>query len=211
MKLVRSIIKLTYSSFVLILFSCSEENKDYQTDLINCINEKVEKKLNSQINFFKESNEIFSEIDLNIFDSISKFENSLIDSKILPNKSQNGYKILLKELNNKEEFKARIKNQKIDDHFIRFLNSDDLITLIIYDSCPMEILLKNADNKEIVELKLKFEKVIAKAFTSKTILDELIDLEFFTDDYVRLSTCYLIYINSYRGEEPEIVDDKELI
>lgn len=198
-------------SFVLLFYSCSNVNKSYQSDLIYCVNDKVEKKLNSTIEFFTPKDKDFSEIKINVFDSISRFEKSLIESKILSGKTKDGYKMLLKGLNDKEEFKRRIKNHNIESQFIQFLNSDDLITLIIYDSCPMEVFMKNHRNDEMKALKSIYEQMIATGFTDKKIINELIELEFFMDDYVRLSTCYLIYINSHRVEEPKMVDDKDFM
>ena len=196
-------IKYTLLVITLILVSCKRDSRSFNKELKTCINEKINKILNDDLGYFQED---YKHNNINIFDSIRKFEIALIDQKIMKENNSKSYLKLLDNLkNNRLSFKidSIVSNQD----FLKNLNSLTFTKNIIYDNCIDEIaeLFGQKENADLFKINEVYDDIIYEVKISDENLKSLICLKSFDEnESFRLSVTNLFFTKILYRKEPVI-------
>ena len=164
-----------------MIFSCNDNSKSF-IEFENCINTKITNRINIKSSIYNSIN--YNKISLS--DSISVFENKLIDEGILLGKNQNDYHELIKKLtHNKIELikEITIKNSG----FLNYISNDITTMNFMFDNCPIEAKLSS-------KIRKKYFEIFKKGYPTKEILYGLIEMNEFQNEVFRNSINYLIFI-----------------
>lgn len=182
-------------AFLLYFSVCScispKKGMNFPTEIRHCVenrlNEKTEK-LNlstSDVDFYKE---------------IKKFEEVLLERKLLNNKKQESYEDLLEKIKSGEDFSKEFVNIKNHLPTFTFLNTDITIYMNLYSNCPSIILDEKKDNT-LYKLKLSYDEIIRTGYPTIENIENIAKLTDFNNEDSRLPLTNLIYLNLYRQYE----------
>lgn len=189
---------ILYSCIALMAASCNKSPaQNYQVKLKNCINKDLLKTFNS-IHFVGNPDNPPSEKELkefDIFDTIQKFENNLIQSNALEDRTRKGYQKLLEKLKQRKVFKPKQWFLlKQNNAYLIFANNF-ILPDRLYRVCPLKTFNKTS-SKELKKIQLIYDKIIrAEGIQSLILIEKLTQISNFEDNKVlRLSTCNLILL-----------------
>lgn len=173
----------------IFLLLCNLSYGQYD-ELKKCINDKYE--------IYNKSK------NLNLFDSIKKFEIFLIESELLKNKSKKSYCDLIKKEFPFDNLESIIMKVRKRDSFFYNLNDYSYNMIMMYNACPYEIarVSKEMSNKFYPVIKV-YNKVIANSYPTSDILRELSNKTNYDNEVSRLMLCNLVYckwVSDYKEE-----------
>jgi hypothetical protein len=181
--------------FSILFFNLLQLNAQYQ-ELKDCINEQVNK--NSYILDY----EIKSKVD--VFDSIEKLENYLLQNKLLKNRDQKSYQDLDK--NENIDFEKLYK----EFPFLFAWNYEFGYLEVTYNGCFS--IVSNNNMKWAEKLwpeKKVYDKIIAQAIVNSSIVNQLSMSIDYRNDISRLMLCNLIFGKWVLDYKEEIFKNKK--
>jgi len=190
-------LKIIIKSLLVLLFISSCKTKDsIYNDLHHCINTHYNE-IKEDIGFI--NIEKIKGRDIDIFDTIKKFENTLIELSLLKDKTKKGY---INLLNSNIFFEKR--NSFLDTitkkmpFYVDFCWPQGC-TNIMYSSCPLSVIIDKKSYKLFGKTKIAFDSFTMDKYPKKKSLTTLIELTDFDNDTSRLLLCNLIFIDIYDG------------
>ncbi|MEN8188159.1 MAG: hypothetical protein ABFR05_13615 [Bacteroidota bacterium] len=180
----------TYLFFILI-FSFKPIHAQY-LELKNCINEQINN-ISYIINY-----EIENEID--VFDSIQKLENYLINEKILKDRNLESYQ----KLNQRKTENLDINKIFKDFPFLFALNYESDYLFGNYNACFYNVSkTKMKWAKQLWPEKKVYDKIIAEGPVNYNIVNQLSETINFDNNVSRFMLCNLVYnkwVQDYKDE-----------
>ena len=173
-------------SFLILFFIVISVNLSYsQYDYLEkCINDTcIRRGVSENTNF-------------NLFDSIKKFEDYLMKSKLLKDRTQKSYNKLIKKDFSIQELKEIKEQIRFDFPFFFEFNDDGMNELMMYNNCPSEIVGMSLEmSNQFYPVKKIYDKIIAEGYPKSYILQELSEKTDFCNKISRLMLCNLVYRN----------------
>ncbi len=178
--------KIFILCIILIIISCNSNRIDYYEDMEKCINQS------------HKENSLYLDENVSIIDSISLFENYLIQTNRLENREKRSYQLLIDLELDSKELNSIINDIKIKLLFFYRYNENSMSKVLIYNICASKVI--NSDPKVFKEfypiLKI-YEKIFEEGTATKLILKELSLKTDYNDKVSRLLLCNLIYLHWY--------------
>jgi len=153
-------------------------------ELKTCINEQI---VNYDIYDID-----YSFLDFDMFDSIQKFENYLIEKKLLNKKN---YKSYHKFINSDFE-EEDIRTILFKFPFLLDINEESQNAIGMYNNCPSIIVRNNMVWSETLWPQKKvYDRIVAEGSVNSEILNELSEVTDYNNYVSRLMLCNLIFID----------------
>lgn len=132
--------------------------------------------------------------NLNLFDSISKYEDILVNSKILKDKTQRSYIHLIEKGKSEKFIKKHM--QKVIKKYPFYYNFNDEYGAkqIIYNYCPYSVVSSSKEmSDKYYPVKEIYERFFAEGYPTNSILKDLICNKNFNNKVYRLMLCNLVF------------------
>lgn len=178
-----------YLIFILFIGCKAIKSVNYQDELRSCINKEIREQIN-ELGFSK-----LQEKKINIFDTIQKFEKTLVSFGLLNETTQQGYLNLISNLDENPILRQNfIQIKKINKFLVTANNRFILYPSLMYDFCPVNVILKTK-SKELMRIKKNYDKIKKKGDPKPNLLKQLVLIPDFNNNKVlRLSVCNLIFL-----------------
>ncbi len=186
---------------LLTISSCSKAN--YYNDIEKCVNESVNKN-NRMISFYSSE-----DIEINTYDSITKFEFFLLELKFLHNYSKESYIDLINLNLSEKQIISHIELIKEKIEFIYKLGNDSYFIMELYGVCPGNIVYSSKKaSDDFYPTKRVYEDIIGNgSFPSKQNLGDLIVVTDFNNQIARNTLTFSYYMHLY-GKYLSLTDER---
>ena len=191
-------MKYILSIFITLFFISCESNKyESESEFQNCINTKT---FEIGIIYPLNTSELEIEKSVSVFDSIKKFENYLVNGKLLSGINKKDYQSLISRIDENKFLKKEFIEFNSDNYFIENNLMTSLFFEVLFYDCVMSSFKAQLHYDFILRTK---DKVQLNSYPNREILTELIDKVDFKSETQRLIITYLVYSNLYWRYEME--------
>ena len=183
-------MKYILSIFITLFFISCESNKyESESEYQNCINTKT---FEIGIIYPLNTSELEIEKSVSVFDSIKKFENYLVNGKLLSGINKKDYQSLISRIDENKFLKKEFIEFNSDNYFIENNLMTSLFFEVLFYDCVMSSFKAQLHYDFILRTK---DKVQLNSYPNREILTELIDKVDFKSETQRLIITYLVYSN----------------
>jgi len=183
-------LKYILSIFITLFFISCESNKyESESEYQNCINTKT---FEIGIIYPLNTSELEIEKSVSVFDSIKKFENYLVNGKLLSGINKKDYQSLISRIDENKFLKKELIEFNSDNYFIENNLMTSLFFEVLFYDCVMSSFKAQLHYDFILRTK---DKVQLNSYPNREILTELIDKVDFKSETQRLIITYLVYSN----------------
>ena len=183
-------MKYILSIFITLFFISCESNKyESESEYQNCINTKT---FEIGIIYPLNTSELEIEKSVSVFDSIKKFENYLVNGKLLSGINKKDYQSLISRIDENKFLKKELIEFNSDNYFIENNLMTSLFFEVLFYDCVMSSFKAQLHYDFILRTK---DKVQLNSYPNREILTELIDKVDFKSETQRLIITYLVYSN----------------
>ena len=183
-------MKYILSIFITLFFISCESNKyESESEFQNCINTKT---FEIGIIYPLNTSELEIEKSVSVFDSIKKFENYLVNGKLLSGINKKDYQSLISRIDENKFLKKEFIEFNSDNYFIENNLMTSLFFEVLFYDCVMSSFKAQLHYDFILRTK---DKVQLNSYPNREILTELIDKVDFKSETQRLIITYLVYSN----------------
>lgn len=138
------------------------------------------------------TSELEIEKSVSVFDSIKKFENYLVNGKLLSGINKKDYQSLISRIDENKFLKKEFIEFNSDNYFIENNLMTSLFFEVLFYDCVMSSFKAQLHYDFILRTK---DKVQLNSYPNREILTELIDKVDFKSETQRLIITYLVYSN----------------
>ncbi len=191
-------MKYILSIFItLLILSCQRNKYESESEYQNCINTKT---FDRGIIYPLNTSESQIAKSVSVFDSIKKFENYLVNGKLLYGINKKDYLSLISRIDENKILKKEFIEFNSDNYFIE----NNLMTSLFFEELFYDCVMSSFKNQIHYDFILRTkDNVQLNSYPNREILTELIDKVDFQSETQRLIITYLVYSNLHWKYEME--------